>query len=41
VAYLPLAGRVDTPVEPHLLWLKGSRNPALWQVPARLEGYAP
>jgi DNA-binding transcriptional LysR family regulator len=41
VAYLPLAGRVDEPVELHLLWLKESRNPALWQVLARLEGFAP
>jgi len=36
VAYLPLAARVDRPVELHLLWLRESRNPALWQVLAEL-----
>lgn len=31
VEYLPLAGAEDEPVELHLLWLKDSRNAALWQ----------
>lgn len=41
VTYLPLAGRVDRPVELHLLWLRESRNPALWRLLAGLEAYAP
>jgi DNA-binding transcriptional LysR family regulator len=38
VEYLPLPDWVGTPVELHLLWLKDSQNPALWQVLDHLEG---
>ncbi|GAA4612002.1 LysR substrate-binding domain-containing protein [Actinoallomurus liliacearum] len=38
VAYLPLSKPAGRPVELHLLWLKDSKNPALWQVLDRLEG---
>jgi DNA-binding transcriptional LysR family regulator len=37
VEFLPLAG-VEKPVELHLLWLKDSKNPALWQVLDHFEG---
>ncbi len=38
VEYLPLAGPTEEPVELHLLWLRESKNPALWQVLQRLKG---
>jgi DNA-binding transcriptional LysR family regulator len=41
VEFLPLAGGADKPVELHLLWLKESNNPALWQVLDHFEGLAP
>ena len=37
VAFLPLQTPVPEPVELHLLWLRGSRNPALWRVLELLE----
>lgn len=39
VEFLPLAG-VEKPVELHLLWLKDSKNPALWQVLDHFEGFS-
>jgi DNA-binding transcriptional LysR family regulator len=41
VKFLPLAGGTDKPVELHLLWLKDSKNPALWQVLDHFEGLSP
>lgn len=38
VAYLELAGLPGDPVELHLLWLRESRNPALWRA---LEAWPP
>jgi DNA-binding transcriptional LysR family regulator len=38
VRFLPLAGPTEKPVELHLLWLRESRNPALWRVLDNLRG---
>jgi DNA-binding transcriptional LysR family regulator len=38
VAYLPFSEPAGRPVELHLLWLKESKNPALWQVLDHLQG---
>jgi DNA-binding transcriptional LysR family regulator len=38
VVYLPFSKQAGRPVELHLLWLKESKNTALWQVLKRLEG---
>ena len=37
VTFLPLETAVPEPVELHLLWMRGSRNPALWRVLEVLE----
>lgn len=38
VVYLPFSKQAGRPVELHLLWLKESKNTALWRVLKRLEG---
>jgi DNA-binding transcriptional LysR family regulator len=40
VGFVRLATPVPEPVELHLLWVKESANPALWQVLDVLDGYA-